>query len=204
MAGRRIGWLGGSFDPVHEGHLAIARFARERLGLERVLLVPARSPPHKLHLVLAPGADRLALLERACADEPWLEPCDLELHREGPSYSIDTAHALRERLGPDVELFAIVGADTLADLPTWRCLEELAQLVTFCALSRPGTPLSTEPLRRLLGEDGVARIERHLLAMPPHPASSTAVRAALVAGREPEHVPPAVLAEIRRRGLYSS
>lgn len=203
-AGALVGWLGGSFDPVHEGHLYIAQAAADRFGLARVVLVPARAPPHKLDKTLAPGADRLALLELACADDPRLQPSDLELLREGPSFSVDTAEQLLAALPVGTRLLAVVGADTLADLPNWHRIGELAQRVTFCAVTRPGTPLETEPLLQALGAGAVAAIREHLLELPPHPASSTAVRAALAAGRDPEHVSPAVLAELRRRGLYPS
>lgn len=203
-ASLRVGWLGGSFNPVHEGHLHVARVALDRLALDQVLLVPARAPPHKLHLSLAPGDDRLALLRLACADDPRLVPCDLELSRQGPSYSVDTARELGQQLPPGARIFALVGADTLADLPTWRSLAELAERVTFCAVSRPGTVLSTEHLIGVVSEPARKRIAEHLLEVDPHPASSTEVRRALQAGEAPPHLNPDVLAEIRRRGLYSS
>jgi nicotinate-nucleotide adenylyltransferase len=198
----RLGWLGGSFDPVHEGHLHIARGAADALGLARVLLVPAHQPPHKLDRVLAPDEDRLALLRIACRGDPRLQPCDVELRRGGVSYSIDTARALLAVEPPGTQLYAIVGADTLADLPTWRQAAELLRLVTFCPVVRNGQPPDPSPLVRLAGEEPVERIRRHVLHLPPHPASSTAVRAALAAGRVPEHLPPGVAEEIRRRGLY--
>jgi len=199
-----VGWLGGSFDPVHEGHLAVARAAAEHLDLERVLLVPAAQPPHKLDRVLAPGEARLALLELACQDDPRLVPCDVELRRPGPSFSYDTALELRRLLGPDTALYFLIGADTLADLASWHRLAELSELVTFCSVTRPGVALDPDYLRPLLGEPGVERLRRHLLHMPPHPASSTAIRAELAAGRRPEHVPAAVLDAIAASGLYGS
>lgn len=198
----RIGWLGGSFDPVHAGHIAIARLAADRLELDRVLLVPAAIPPHKRDRRLASGEDRLALLELACAADERLEPCDVELQRDGPSYSYDTACELHELLGPDTELLYVIGADTLADLPNWHRTADLCALVTFCAVTREGTELDPEPLLPLVGEEGVERIRRHLLVVDPHPASSTAIRAALFAGETPDWLPDGVLAEIDRRGLY--
>lgn len=200
---RRVGWLGGSFDPIHDGHLAIAHCAAERFELEQVLLVPAARPPHKAHILQAPSADRLDLIRLATAADPLLSACDLELKREGPSYSIHTAHALRAELGPEIQLFFIVGADTLADLPNWHRIDELCDEVTFCAVTRPGTPLDALPMEAVVGSARTHRIQEHLLEMAPHPASSTAIRAAIKRGQRPDHVPEVVLAEIARRGLYS-
>jgi nicotinate-nucleotide adenylyltransferase len=201
----RLGWLGGSFDPVHAGHLHIARGAADALELPRVLLVPAHQPPHKLDRRLAPDADRLALLAIACRADPRLVPSEIELRRGGVSYSIDTARALLAAEPPGTQLYAIVGADTLADLPTWREAAELLRLVTFCPVVRDGRLPDPAPLARLAGEEPVERIRRHVLRLQPHAASSTAVRAALAAGREPDGLlPPGVHEEILRRGLYGA
>jgi len=200
----RVGWLGGSFDPIHDGHLSIARCAAHRFALERVLLIPAPRPPHKPDKLQAPAADRLALIELATADDPLLVASDIELRREGPSYSIHTAHALKEELGHEVELFFIVGADTLADLPNWYRVAELCDTVTFCAVTRPGSALNPAPMEAAVGLAAAARIREHLLELDPHPASSTAIRGALLRGNRPDHVPDAVLDEIARRGLYSA
>jgi len=202
--GRRIGWLGGSFDPIHDGHLAIARRALDHLRLERVLLVVAAQPPHKPGRRLAPAEQRLQLVRLAIAGDPRLQACDVELQRSGPSYSVDTAAALHEHFGRGLELFFILGADMLADLPQWHRVGELCRRVTFCAVTRPGTPLDPEPMARIGGAPLVASIRAHLLEMEPHPASSTAVREALARGETPPHLPPAVAAEVRRLGLYGA
>lgn len=202
MTRRRVGWLGGSFDPVHDGHLAIARAAAAAHALERVLLVPARLPPHKLDKQLALPEQRLELLTLASADDALLEPCDVELHRDGPSYSLDTALALRDRLGPDVELYYIIGADTLADLPTWHRIGELLTLVTFCPVSRDGNDLDVSCLAGLADEATLRRVAEHRVDMPPHPASSTAIRQRLAAGEHAEHLPDAVRERVAELGLY--
>jgi nicotinate-nucleotide adenylyltransferase len=200
----RVGWLGGSFDPVHEGHLFIAQAAADRFGLSRVLLIPAAQPPHKPDRVLLPGAQRLQLLELACAGDERLEPCDIELVRDGPSYSYDTARQLLELLPAGTRLHFILGADMLADLPNWFRVAELCELVTFCAVTRPGTALDPAPLARVAGEAAAEQVRRHLLEVTPHPASSTAIREAFRLGRAPEFVPAPALAEIERRGLYGA
>jgi nicotinate-nucleotide adenylyltransferase len=200
----RIGWLGGSFAPVHEGHLSIATLAAERFGLERVLLVPAARPPHKLGVRQAPAEDRLRWVEQAVADDPRLEACDIELRRDGPSYSVVTARELRERFGPDAQLHYIIGADTLADLPNWYRIEELCELVTFCAVTRPGTPLDAGPMEAVVGSDAAAHIVEHLLEVDPHPASSTAIREALGRGEAPQHLPAVIVEDVLASGVYGA
>ena len=202
MTAARIGWLGGSFDPVHAGHLHIARGVAEALGLERVLFVPARRPPHKRERRLAPDEDRLALLELACRVDPRFETCDVELRRPGLSYSHDTALQLRAALPPGARLFAIVGADTLADLPNWHRIRELAELVEFCPVRRDGRMPAAGELLAALGQRAVDAIARNTVTLPEHPASSTAVREQLQRGELSDWLPPGVGAEIRRRGLY--
>ena len=202
MSGARVGWLGGSFDPVHAGHLHVALAAADALALERVLLVPAALPPHKRQRALASGADRLALLAIAARADRRLQPCDVELRRPGPSYSVDTARELLAALPPGTELCAIVGEDTLADLPNWKDAAELLALVSFCPVARAGRDPDPAPLAALAGAEVVEGIRRRVLRLPEHPASSTAVRAALLARETPRWLPPGVLDEIRRRGLY--
>ncbi|MDG2149464.1 MAG: nicotinate (nicotinamide) nucleotide adenylyltransferase [Planctomycetota bacterium] len=200
---RRVGWLGGSFDPIHDGHLALAHCAAKRFDLEQVLLIPAARPPHKEHTLQAPPADRLALIQLATASDPLLSACDLELKREGPSYSIHTAQELRAEFGQEAQIFFIIGADTLADLPNWYRISDLCNEVTFCAAARPGTPLSSLPMEEAIGSARMQHIQEHLLEMTPHPASSTAIRTAIKQGLHPEHVPEIVLNEIAKRRLYS-
>jgi len=202
VSGDRIGWLGGSFDPVHAGHLHIARAAAGALELSRVLLVPAARPPHKRDRTLAPGPDRLALLEIACEGDERLQPHDAELRRDGVSYSYDTAEQLLQELPGGTELFMIVGADMLADLPHWHRGAELARLVRVCPVERPGHDPDPPGLAEALGEDVLRAIRGRALRPEPHPASSTAVREALQRGETPDWLPPGVLSEIRRRGLY--
>jgi len=202
VSGPRVGWLGGSFDPVHEGHLHAALAAADALALERVLLVPAGQPPHKRDRTLASGLDRLALLEIAARADRRLQVCDLELHRPGPSYSVDTAEQLLGGLPSGARLFFILGADMLADLPHWHRVADLARLVTFCPLARAGTPLQADALRAALGDEAVEAIRRHVVEAPLHPASSTAIREALRRGELPPWLPPGVAEAIAARGLY--
>ncbi|HVS17783.1 MAG TPA: nicotinate-nucleotide adenylyltransferase, partial [Planctomycetota bacterium] len=123
----RVGVLGGSFDPVHAGHLHVARSAQSARALDRVVFVPARAPPHKPGARLASDAHRLAMLHLAVADEPRFEVATLELERPGPSYTLDTLRALPALLGlaEDARLFLLVGGDNLPGLPGWRGFDEI-------------------------------------------------------------------------------
>ena len=141
----KIGVLGGTFNPIHLAHLRLAEEMREALGLERVLLVPAGEPPLKTRGV-APAEKRLEMARSACASNPALEVCDLEVRRAGPSWSVDTLAELRARL-PGAELWFIVGADTLPDLESWREPERLFSLAHFAVATRPG---HSTALRELL------------------------------------------------------
>lgn len=132
----KLGVLGGTFNPIHLAHLRLAEELRETLELDRVLLIPAGEPALK-HSGLAPAAHRLEMVRRASASNPALEVDDLELRRAGPSYTVDTLRALRER-SPSAQLWFLVGADTLPELAAWREPERLFELANFAVATRPG------------------------------------------------------------------
>jgi len=194
---RRIGLLGGTFDPVHFGHLLAAQSAIEGARLDEVWFIPTAIPPHKPQ----PGASgerRRGMLEAAIADNPLFRVEDIELRREGTSYTIDTVTALRER-HPDAEFFWIVGSDMVKDLPNWRRIAELARQVSFIGLERPDQPSDDELLP--------AYIRSRLIraAMPPMGISSTDIRRRL-RERHPVRylLPDPVIDFIQRNGLYES
>lgn len=199
-----IGLLGGSFNPIHIGHLVVAEEARSRLGLERVLLVPARVSPHKLGKPLAPAEDRLRMVQLAIADNPAFEASDIELRREGPSYSIDTVQELRAQSGGTWDIHFLVGADTLPELPAWHRVGELADLCKFAVFSRPGESLDAlDPLRAALRDDQVAAIAARRFEIPLIGVSSTDIRRRMREGRSIRYlVPEAVRRYIVARGLY--
>ncbi|WP_123039763.1 nicotinate-nucleotide adenylyltransferase [Cohnella candidum] len=194
---RRTGLFGGTFDPIHFGHLLAAEAAREAAKLEEVWFIPTFVPPHKPQ----PGADsetRRRLLELALADSPAFRVEDLELAREGVSYTIDTVNALLER-HPDRTFYWIVGSDMVKDLPNWRQSEELAERVTFIGLERPGEPCDDTELPPY--------IRRKLLraSMPPMGLSSTDIRRRRKEGRSFRFMTPEPVYEwIQRNGLYES
>lgn len=193
----RLGILGGTFNPPHLGHVAAARRARLKLRLDRVLLMPGNTPPHK-PAEEEPGPERrLAMCELIVRGEPGLEASALEIRRGGPSYTVDTLSELHE-LHPDALLTLIVGADMAATLPGWREAPELLRLATVAVAEREGVD----------GRDVAAQLDRagaraHFLSMPPVAVSSSLVRERVAVGAAVEDlVGPAVATYIERHGLY--
>lgn len=193
-APQRIGVYGGTFDPIHETHLAIARAALTQAGLDRVLFVVAAQPPHKRHAVHASAADRFALVEAALADtgEPRFATSRIEIDRAGPSYTVDTLRELQEAL-PGATLFLILGADALADLPKWRDPEGIVARAKLLVVPRPGFDPRDIPLS--------AQVD--VLNFEAVTDSSTEVRARLAAGGAVDDaLTNSTAALIRARGLY--
>jgi len=180
--------FGGSFDPVHHGHLLLARDALETLGLDEVIFIPAAQSPHKLGSEPAHAEARLAMLSAALAGESRFRIDDSELHREGPSFTIDTVEQWRAR-APGAEIFYLIGHDNLSKLHTWLRYGELRSLVQFVVFGRNG-PGAAEPspfpvLDRLID------------------ISATEIRRRVAQGRSIRYlVPDASLAIIEARGLY--
>jgi len=206
---RRIGLFGGSFDPVHAGHLHAAQAALRAFDLDRVVFVPARLPPHKPGRVLASGEDRLAMLRLATAGEPRFLVHGIELAREGPSYTIDTVRALPAALGEpeDVRIHLILGSDNLVGLESWREAAALIERVEPVIVHRSDDP-SEDPsgdlaqIERKLGRAVAERIRSGYLRLPPVPVSSTGIRTRLASGSSEVELAPAVLDYIRKHGLY--
>ena len=200
----REGILGGSFDPIHNAHLMVAREARRRLALDRVLFVPARVPPHKRAAAVSAPEHRLAMVTLAIANEPGFEVSDAEIRREGPSYSIDTVTDELARLGAGAEIFFLVGADQALELDTWRRIDDLARICTLVPVARPGFRLDDlDGLSRTLPAALVARLKLSALDIPPMNVSSTRIRARIRDGRSiAELVPLAVADYIREHKLY--
>jgi len=134
---QRIGVIGGTFDPIHYGHLAAAEEARVRVSLEKVLFVVALLPPHKLDEEVTPVEHRLAMVRLGIASNPHFEISCVDVDRPGPSYTVDTISILQEQWGPDTELFFVMGLDSLVEVPTWHQPERLIRLCHLVAVSRP-------------------------------------------------------------------
>jgi nicotinate-nucleotide adenylyltransferase len=134
-----IGVLGGTFDPIHIGHLVVAEEARIKVGFNEVLFVPAGQPWVKLDRNITPAAHRVEMVRRAIAGNPHFELCTLEVERPGPSYTVDTLTTLREQLGSEASLFFILGRDTLAELPLWKEPKKVVQLCRMVVPPRLGS-----------------------------------------------------------------
>ena len=150
MSGERIGLLGGTFDPIHLGHLIVAEEARTRLSLDRLLLVPSRHPWRKAGREIAHEADRLAMVRLAVEGNPGFEVSMVDLDRAGPSYSVDTVSDVRATLSPEAELYFILGYDALMDLPHWHAPDELARITRLVTVIRPGYALDWSPLEQAI------------------------------------------------------
>ncbi|MBK7877924.1 MAG: nicotinate (nicotinamide) nucleotide adenylyltransferase [Planctomycetes bacterium] len=205
---RRIGLFGGSFDPVHEGHLHVARAAAQRFGLDRVVFVPAAQSPFKPDQRPAAGEHRLAMLALALAGEPAWSASSIELDRGGRSWTIDTVRALPKAIGEreDCALYLVLGSDNLPALPMWRESRALLERVQPIVIFRDGDPAAQlEPLRAAQGDELAKKVEAGYLRLPPVRVSSTAIRAALARGeRDVAGVPKAVLDYICAHGLYGA
>jgi nicotinate-nucleotide adenylyltransferase len=192
---QRIGVFGGTFDPIHEAHLRIAKAALQQARLDRVLFVVAAHPPHKSRRRLhASAEERLSMVEAALADEPQMEASRVELDREGPSYTAETLEGL-QRQYPAAQLFLILGLDSLAELPKWRHPERILAVAHVLAAPRPGAYQIPEILNG----------RYTLLELEPVEVSSTEVRNR-AANREPyeELLPPPVRRYVKKHGTYES
>ena len=200
-----LGVFGGTFDPIHVAHLAVAEAARDALGLERVLFVPNRQPPHKPDQVVTAAADRLAMVKAAIADNPAFEVSTVELDRDGPSYTADTLEALRaQRLaaGASGELALILSVEALAELGSWHDAARVLALSTLVVAPRDGFPdVGPDAMARLVpGAD--ARVI--VLDGPRMRLSASEIRDRAAAGRSLRYlVPDAVAAYIGDHGLYT-
>jgi nicotinate-nucleotide adenylyltransferase len=185
-----IGLLGGSYDPVHNGHLIVGQVAAERLGLDSLRFVPAREQPFKRGRHGASAEHRAAMLELAIANVPGMVVETIELSRPGPSYTVDTLRALRAR-EPSAEFTLLLGADAAADLPAWRETAEIPRLARVVVFARPGTAVPALP--------AIAET----VEVPAIDISATAIRQRVREGRSIRHwVPDAVAEYIAWHRLY--
>jgi len=218
-----IGLFGGTFDPIHLGHLKTVLEAKDRFHLKTVYLIPAAQPPHKTDRAIAPPANRMAMLSIAVVNLHGLEVSDAEINRSGLSYSVETVDEFRQRFTETANLFFILGLDAFVEIHTWKAYRHLFERVAFIVMTRPGSNSSRlPPARETLQAFLDARISdgyvfesetggfRHpvlqpvrLFAATPVDISSTGIRKRIMRQQPFEHLlPEGVAAYIRRKGLY--
>lgn len=217
----RIGLLGGTFNPIHNAHLAIARQAREMLELDRVVMIPSGDPPHKPSSGLASAKDRYEMVRLALASDPHLAMSDVEVRRSGKSYSIDTVRRLQQEYGNETRLHFLIGLDAFLEFETWREPETLLTLCSFVVLSRPGLSfqaLSTLPLIPRLPQASLMDLDQGrtvrldvpiglqsliCLRVAPSTASASDIRARIARGASTANLlPPAVESYILQHHIY--
>jgi len=200
----RIGLYGGSFNPIHHGHLIIARSIRERLDLDRVVFLPSRRPPHKGEGDLLEAEHRAEMVRLAIAGETGFEVSDYDLARDGPCYTIDTVQHFHARFGANGELFWMIGEDSLSELPTWRRAGELVNACRIVTAARSSVSrVDWASLQRAFDAQQVQKLRDGVLSTPIIDISSTEVRTRIQHGRSIRFlVPDSVADYIRERRLY--
>lgn len=194
---QRLGVMGGTFDPIHHGHLVAASEVQARFDLDEVVFVPTGNPWQKAGRKLAAAEDRYLMTTIATASNPRFSVSRVDIDRPGATYTVDTLRDLRRVRGPEADLFFITGADALAQILTWRGVAELFELAHFVGVSRPGIPLAAHDVAHLPA-DKVTLIEVPALAI-----SSTDVRARVRTGLPIWYlVPDGIVQYIAKRGLY--
>ncbi|CUH97465.1 putative nicotinate-nucleotide adenylyltransferase [Propionispora sp. 2/2-37] len=198
---QRIGIMGGTFDPIHIGHLVTAEAVRREYQLEKVLFIPAADPPHKQNLPVTLPMHRYIMTILATYSNIHFAVSRIELDRKGPSYTIDTITELKKQYGLQTELFFITGTDAILELATWKNVDLLLENCHFIAATRPGCGGTLDSVIEYFGEQGRGHI--HLLATPELDISSTDIRERVKQGRSIKYiVPENVENYIAKEGLY--
>ncbi len=201
---QKIGLFGGTFNPIHFGHLIAARSVAEQLALDRVVFIPSANPPHKSVAGLIDASERLEMVRLAIADEPAFEVSDCEIRRPGPSYTIETVASFRKQLDPESEICWIIGADSLPELTTWYRVSELVDCCRIVTVSRPGwDEPDMSPLAQQFDERQIARLREGIVQTPRIDISATNIRSRVRQGRSIRYlVPEPVRTHICETGLY--
>ncbi len=203
--------FGGTFDPIHHGHLITARAVAEHFGFEKVTFMPAKVPPHKdgAPHKSAPASDRLEMVRLAVADSKMFDVSDIELQRDGPSYTFDTLMSLCRQYGQEANLHWIIGADMLEDLPMWHNAGEVIEMARIITAARPPyserVPEVLEALRDHFTAEQVVRLGEGVALTPLIDISSTDIRRRFAEARSVRYLTPAAVIDyIHKRGLYEA
>ncbi|MCH7701221.1 MAG: nicotinate-nucleotide adenylyltransferase [Planctomycetes bacterium] len=201
----RVALFGGSFNPIHFGHLIMARSVAEKLTLDRVIFLPTANPPHKDATSLVDGSHRAQMVTLAIEGEPGFVLDEFDLRRSGRTYTIDTVAHFRRRLGSDAEVFWIIGADSLDELIQWHRISTLVDSCHMVVASRPGWDrLNFDVLRACLSDAQITRLRSDCVDTPRIDISATQIRSRTRQGRSIRYLTPdAVRAYVRKHNLYA-
>lgn len=201
MGKKRVGIFGGTFDPIHMGHLIVAETIMDEFHLDKVVFIPAAVPPHKLDKQISPAKHRYMMTMLATCSNPRFQVSDMEMHRQGPSYSRDTLAQLLEEHGRDTEFYFIVGADSVENLHTWNRIDELLTMCHFIGASRPGCMPDMEKIAQRFGP---LAEKIHCLETPELEISSTEIRHRVGQKRTIRYIVPETVEQyIYKEKLYS-
>jgi len=196
--------FGGTFDPIHHGHLITARTAAEQLNILKVILIPSAQPPHKAENTLSAAEDRLEMTRLAIQDEPLFEVSDCELKRQGPSYTLETVRFFRQQ-NPQTQLYWLIGADSISELVVWYHIEQIADECLIVTAARPGyNPPDTRALKPILTDSQIQRLRQNILETPQIDISATRIRSRIRQNQSVSYlIPPAVIDYIKHQNLYT-
>jgi nicotinate-nucleotide adenylyltransferase len=202
MGPGKIGIMGGTFDPIHYGHLVTAEAAREKFCLDKVIFVPSGNPPHKKNKEISPGIDRVNMTVLATANNPYFEVSDIELKRDGYTYTVDTLKEFIKIYGENTRFYFITGADAVMEILTWKDVSTILKLCRIVSAYRPGSDINK--FRSMVDElEKVHRSNIHLIEVPALAISSTEIRQRVKSGITIKYLlPEKVEKYILEKGLY--
>lgn len=196
--------FGGTFDPVHTGHIEVVQFVAEKIGTSKVILIPANRSPHKFSPPKASGQDRLRMLSLATQGKSLFEVSDCELKRPGPSYTLDTVNYFRQQYGADAQFYWLIGADMVKDLPKWYKIDELMDQCNVCVMLRAGFDRPDfDNLPETIHREQIKKLKQNIVETPLIDISSTVIRSKIASGESvADMLCPAVAEYIRQNKLY--